>query len=47
MVLQVRDYREDWPLTVTQPVAGNYYPVIFLTTFRHDTKKYTNILGIT
>lgn len=31
MILQVRDYRADWPLTVTQPVAGNYYPVIFLT----------------
>lgn len=29
VLLQIRDYREDWPLTVTQPVAGNYYPVIF------------------
>lgn len=24
---RVRDYRADWPLTVTQPVAGNYYPI--------------------
>ncbi|KAL2333816.1 hypothetical protein Fmac_015029 [Flemingia macrophylla] len=24
---RVRDYREDWPLQVTQPVAGNYYPL--------------------
>ncbi|GKV44092.1 hypothetical protein SLEP1_g51316 [Rubroshorea leprosula] len=24
---RIRDYREDWPLTVTQPVAGNYYPL--------------------
>uniref|UniRef100_A0A452XFA2 Uncharacterized protein n=1 Tax=Aegilops tauschii subsp. strangulata TaxID=200361 RepID=A0A452XFA2_AEGTS len=24
---RVRDYREDWDLQVTQPVAGNYYPV--------------------
>ncbi|KAI3665362.1 hypothetical protein L6452_43986 [Arctium lappa] len=24
---RVRDYREDWPLKVTQPVAGNYYPL--------------------
>lgn len=31
MVLQVRDYRADWNLSVNQPVAGNYYPVIFLT----------------
>ncbi|CAL5324259.1 unnamed protein product [Camellia sinensis] len=23
---RVRDYREDWPLQVHQPVAGNYYP---------------------
>ncbi|KAK8653086.1 hypothetical protein V6N13_127101 [Hibiscus sabdariffa] len=26
---RVRDFREDWNLTVTQPVAGNYFPVIF------------------
>ncbi|MFS8033925.1 putative alpha-mannosidase [Helianthus anomalus] len=24
---RVRDYKEDWPLEVTQPIAGNYYPV--------------------
>ncbi|XP_027344930.1 alpha-mannosidase isoform X2 [Abrus precatorius] len=24
---RVRDHREDWPLQVTQPVAGNYYPL--------------------
>ncbi|CAL0313112.1 unnamed protein product [Lupinus luteus] len=24
---RVRDHREDWPLHVTQPVAGNYYPL--------------------
>ncbi|GJY42435.1 alpha-mannosidase [Tanacetum coccineum] len=24
---RVRNYREDWPLQVTQPVAGNYYPL--------------------
>ncbi|XP_038973744.1 alpha-mannosidase-like isoform X5 [Phoenix dactylifera] len=23
----VRDYREDWNLEVTQPIAGNYYPL--------------------
>ncbi|XP_028775256.1 alpha-mannosidase [Neltuma alba] len=24
---RVRDFREDWPLQVTQPIAGNYYPL--------------------
>ncbi|KAK9286007.1 hypothetical protein L1049_025210 [Liquidambar formosana] len=24
---RVRDYRADWPLSVNQPVAGNYYPL--------------------
>ncbi|KAI9109731.1 hypothetical protein K1719_019361 [Acacia pycnantha] len=24
---RVRNFREDWPLQVTQPVAGNYYPL--------------------
>ncbi|CAK9156991.1 unnamed protein product [Ilex paraguariensis] len=24
---RVRDYRADWSLRVTQPVAGNYYPL--------------------
>ncbi|XP_027178413.1 alpha-mannosidase isoform X2 [Coffea eugenioides] len=24
---RVRDFRPDWPLHVTQPVAGNYYPL--------------------
>lgn len=29
MVSLVRDYRSDWSLLVNEPVAGNYYPVIF------------------
>ncbi|XLU95075.1 hypothetical protein S245_009427, partial [Arachis hypogaea] len=24
---KVRDHREDWPFQVTQPMAGNYYPI--------------------
>ncbi|KAG0460423.1 hypothetical protein HPP92_020720 [Vanilla planifolia] len=24
---QIRDHREDWNLSVTQPIAGNYYPL--------------------
>ncbi|KAK6912903.1 Glycoside hydrolase family 38, N-terminal domain [Dillenia turbinata] len=26
-IKRVRDYRSDWDLQVTQPVAGNYYPI--------------------
>ncbi|OEL33702.1 Alpha-mannosidase [Dichanthelium oligosanthes] len=26
-IKRVRNYREDWDLQVTQPVAGNYYPI--------------------
>ena len=34
IILQIRDYRADWPLSVNQPVAGNYYPVIFLILYQ-------------
>jgi hypothetical protein len=36
MSMQVRDHREDWPLNVTQPVAGNYYPVKFFHSINFD-----------
>lgn len=36
MPMQVRDHREDWPLQVTQPVAGNYYPVKFFYCISFD-----------
>ncbi|KAF2611129.1 hypothetical protein F2Q70_00007400 [Brassica cretica] len=26
-IKRIRDYRSDWKLEVTQPVAGNYYPI--------------------
>ncbi|KAM7509321.1 hypothetical protein LguiA_019774 [Lonicera macranthoides] len=26
-IKRVRDYREDWDLQVTEPIAGNYYPI--------------------
>lgn len=41
-VLQVRDYREDWNLSVTQPVAGNYYPVSLLNNNLHGIKNKYN-----
>lgn len=40
---RVRDYREDWPLIVTQPVAGNYYP-LNLGIFTNDSKSELSIL---
>ncbi|PIN15023.1 Glycosyl hydrolase, family 38 - alpha-mannosidase [Handroanthus impetiginosus] len=40
---RVRDYRADWPLKVTQPVAGNYYP-INLGIFVEDKKSEFSVL---
>ncbi|KAL8111174.1 hypothetical protein AgCh_026780 [Apium graveolens] len=40
---RVRDYREDWPLKVNQPVAGNYYP-LNLGIFTNDSKSELSIL---
>ncbi|KAG6702974.1 hypothetical protein I3842_07G062300 [Carya illinoinensis] len=40
---RVRDYRADWPLTVTQPVAGNYYP-LNLGIYTMDKKSELSVL---
>ncbi|XP_030485943.2 alpha-mannosidase [Cannabis sativa] len=40
---RVRDHREDWPLTVTQPEAGNYYP-LNLGIFTADKKSELSVL---
>ncbi|KAK3005175.1 hypothetical protein RJ639_016343 [Escallonia herrerae] len=40
---RVRDYRADWPLSVTQPVAGNYYP-LNLGLFTMDKKAEMSVL---
>ncbi|KAM0950051.1 putative alpha-mannosidase [Dioscorea sansibarensis] len=40
---RVRDYREDWNLQVTQPVAGNYYP-INLGMYLDDGKSELSVL---
>ncbi|KAL2520356.1 Glycosyl hydrolase family 38 protein [Forsythia ovata] len=40
---RVRDYRPGWPLKVTQPVAGNYYP-INLGIFMEDKKSEFSVL---
>ncbi|XP_068639714.1 alpha-mannosidase isoform X2 [Aristolochia californica] len=42
-IKRVRDYREDWPLDVHQPVAGNYYP-INLGIFMADEKSEFSVL---
>ncbi|XP_072062062.1 alpha-mannosidase [Arachis hypogaea] len=31
---RVYDHKKDWPFQVTQPVAGNYYPIKFLHSLR-------------
>lgn len=41
--MKVRDYREDWNLTVAQPVAGNYYPIT-LGAFIMDKKSEFSVL---
>ncbi|CAO2831325.1 unnamed protein product [Amaranthus hypochondriacus] len=36
---RIRDYREDWNLSVIQPVAGNYYPInlgIYVNDSNHE-----------
>ncbi|KAG0549849.1 hypothetical protein BDA96_01G289800 [Sorghum bicolor] len=40
---RVRNYREDWDLEVTEPVAGNYYPVN-LGTYVADGKYELSVL---
>ncbi|ONK72632.1 uncharacterized protein A4U43_C04F21420 [Asparagus officinalis] len=40
---RIRDYREDWNLQVTQPVAGNYYP-LNLGIFIADGKSELSVL---
>ncbi|TKY55925.1 Alpha-mannosidase protein [Spatholobus suberectus] len=40
---RVRDYREDWPLQVTQPVAGNYYP-LNLGIYTKDNKSEFSVI---
>ncbi|KAI7740064.1 hypothetical protein M8C21_022126 [Ambrosia artemisiifolia] len=40
---RTRDYREDWPLEVTQPVAGNYYP-LNLGMYTTDNKTELSVL---
>ncbi|XP_062103812.1 alpha-mannosidase-like [Humulus lupulus] len=40
---RVRDYREDWSLSVTQPVAGNYY-LLNLGIFMADKKSELSVL---
>ncbi|XP_052196024.1 alpha-mannosidase [Diospyros lotus] len=40
---RVRDHREDWPLQVHQPVAGNYYP-LSLGIYTTDNKSEFSVL---
>ncbi|KAK7360218.1 hypothetical protein VNO77_02200 [Canavalia gladiata] len=40
---RIRDHRDDWPLQVTQPVAGNYYP-LNLGIYTKDKKSEFSVL---
>ncbi|KAK9990150.1 hypothetical protein SO802_025135 [Lithocarpus litseifolius] len=40
---RIRDYRADWPLSVNQPVAGNYYP-LNLGIYTRDNKSELSVL---
>ncbi|KAK6922587.1 Glycosyl hydrolases family 38, C-terminal beta sandwich domain [Dillenia turbinata] len=40
---RIRDYREDWSIVVTQPVAGNYYP-LNLGMYTMDKKSELSVL---
>ncbi|XP_020106647.1 probable alpha-mannosidase At5g13980 isoform X2 [Ananas comosus] len=42
-IKRIRDYRSDWQLQVTQPVAGNYYP-INLGTYIKDNSTELSVL---
>ncbi|CAN1243882.1 Probable alpha-mannosidase At5g13980 [Linum perenne] len=42
-IKRIRDYRSDWNLEVTEPVAGNYYP-INLGIYAKDDKKELSVL---
>ncbi|CAN0870191.1 Probable alpha-mannosidase At5g13980 [Linum grandiflorum] len=42
-IKRIRDYRTDWDLEVTEPVAGNYYP-INLGIYAEDDEKELSVL---
>ncbi|CAI0456273.1 unnamed protein product [Linum tenue] len=42
-IKRIRDYRTDWNLEVTEPVAGNYYP-LNLGIYAKDDKKELSVL---
>jgi len=44
MIERIKDYRQTWNYTVTEPVAGNYYPVNALI-FLKDSKRQLTILN--
>ncbi|PKA54016.1 alpha-mannosidase [Apostasia shenzhenica] len=44
-IKRICDYRADWNLTVTQPIAGNYYPVnlgIYVVDGKHELSVLTD-----
>jgi len=44
MILRTIDHRDTWNLTVTEPIAGNYYPLNAGISIKDSTTQYTYIV---
>lgn len=42
---RIRDYRPTWNYTVSEPVSGNYYPVVSRIWIKDSTRQFTILTG--